>query len=155
MSTLSLRVGDQHATVDLEGDRVRIGDSTLTVESVASGVYRVVSDSGQQSIAVAGSPERPWVFVDGIVAQVEIEAGGRARPGRSTGSHDLTAPMPATVVRVAVEPGAAVVKGETLLVLEAMKMEVPVRAPADGIVKVIHCKAGDLVQPGIALLEFT
>jgi 3-methylcrotonyl-CoA carboxylase alpha subunit len=62
--------------------------------------------------------------------------------------------MPATVLRVAVEPGATVSKGETLLVLEAMKMEVPVRAPADGMVTAVHCKPGDLVQPGVALLDF-
>jgi 3-methylcrotonyl-CoA carboxylase alpha subunit len=62
--------------------------------------------------------------------------------------------MPATVIRVAVKPGAAVGKGDTLLVLEAMKMELPIRAPFDGVIKAVHCKAGDLVQPGVPLLDF-
>jgi biotin carboxyl carrier protein len=61
--------------------------------------------------------------------------------------------MPATVRKVVVEPGTSVKKGDTLLVLEAMKMELPVRAPADGIVKKVACREGDLVQPGVALVE--
>ena len=61
--------------------------------------------------------------------------------------------MPATVVRVDAIPGAAVHRGDTLIVLEAMKMELPVRAPGDGTVKAVHCKPGDLVQPGVPLIE--
>ena len=154
MTSIGLRAGDRRATADVEGDRVRIGDTTLTVESLADGFYRVIGENGQQSVAVAGPPEQPWVFVDGVVAQVEIEAAGRTPPRGRPGTHDLSSPMPATVLRVAVEPGATVSKGETLLVLEAMKMEVAVRAPADGMVTAVHCKPGDLVQPGVALLDF-
>ena len=61
--------------------------------------------------------------------------------------------MPATVRRILVEPGASVAKGDTLLVLEAMKMELPVRAPADGIVASVSCREGDLVQAGVTLVE--
>jgi biotin carboxyl carrier protein len=53
-----------------------------------------------------------------------------------------------------VAPGDAVTAGQTLLVLEAMKMELPVRAPGDGRVKAVHCKAGDLVQPEVSLIDF-
>ena len=77
-------------------------------------------------------------------------------PGRARGrakSHDLAAPMPATVVRVMVEPGDRVSRGDTLLMLEAMKMELPIRAPRDGVVRVVRCVAGELVQPGVNLLE--
>jgi biotin carboxyl carrier protein len=61
--------------------------------------------------------------------------------------------MPATVVRVDVTPGALVRRGDTLVILEAMKMELPIRASTDGTVSAVHCKAGDLVQPGIALID--
>ena len=64
----------------------------------------------------------------------------------------LCAPMPATVTAVAVEPGATVAAGDTLIRLEAMKMELAVRAPADGRVAAIHCVVGDLVQPGRPLV---
>jgi 3-methylcrotonyl-CoA carboxylase alpha subunit len=61
--------------------------------------------------------------------------------------------MPATVVAVLVEPGARVQKGDTLLMLEAMKMELPIRAARDGVVRAIRCKPGELVQPGVDLVE--
>jgi biotin carboxyl carrier protein len=61
--------------------------------------------------------------------------------------------MPATVVRIQAEVGQKVASGETLLILEAMKMELPVRAPADGTVTVVNCAVGDLVQAGVPLIE--
>jgi biotin carboxyl carrier protein len=61
--------------------------------------------------------------------------------------------MPATVRKINVAPGTTVKKGDTLLVLEAMKMELPVRAPSDGIVTSISCREGQLVQPGVGLVE--
>jgi 3-methylcrotonyl-CoA carboxylase alpha subunit len=63
--------------------------------------------------------------------------------------------MPATVLRIQTSPGAVVKKGETLLVLEAMKMELPLRAPQDGTIAAVHCSEGQLVQPGVSLVEFT
>jgi biotin carboxyl carrier protein len=66
----------------------------------------------------------------------------------------LTAPMPATVVKIHVKPGDAVKKGETVLLLEAMKMELPIRAPGDGVVAAVRCREGDLVQADATLIEF-
>jgi 3-methylcrotonyl-CoA carboxylase alpha subunit len=60
--------------------------------------------------------------------------------------------MPATVRRLLVAPGDRVKAGDSLLILEAMKMELPVRAPAAGTVRAILCREGDLVQPGVALV---
>jgi biotin carboxyl carrier protein len=57
------------------------------------------------------------------------------------------------VVRIQAEVGQQVARGETLLILEAMKMELPVRAPADGTVTAVNCIEGDLVQPGLPLIE--
>jgi 3-methylcrotonyl-CoA carboxylase alpha subunit len=62
--------------------------------------------------------------------------------------------MPATVVRIAVKPGDAVENGDVLIALEAMKMELPIRAPRDGVVLAVHCREGELVRPDQELLEF-
>jgi acetyl-CoA carboxylase biotin carboxylase subunit len=67
----------------------------------------------------------------------------------------LIAPMPATVIRVKVEPGDPVKKGDVLVVLEAMKMELPMRALGDGIVSAVRCREGELVQADATLVEFT
>ena len=63
--------------------------------------------------------------------------------------------MPSTVRQIRVAVGDAVVRGDTLIVLEAMKMELPVRANADGTVSAVHCSEGDLVQPGRPLIDLT
>jgi acetyl/propionyl-CoA carboxylase alpha subunit len=76
------------------------------------------------------------------------------RSAASTGGA-LRAPMPATVIKVQVKPGDAVKKGDIVVVLEAMKMELPVRALGDGVVAAVCCREGELVQADATLIEFT
>jgi 3-methylcrotonyl-CoA carboxylase alpha subunit len=64
----------------------------------------------------------------------------------------LTAPMPGKVVAVRVEPGAKVKKGQPLIIVEAMKMEHTINAPADGIVEAIHASVGDQVNEKYELI---
>jgi len=61
--------------------------------------------------------------------------------------------MPATVVKVLAQPGDAVKKGDVVILLEAMKMELPIRAPADAIVTAVLCRAGEIVQADAILAE--
>jgi methylmalonyl-CoA carboxyltransferase small subunit len=72
----------------------------------------------------------------------------------ATSANALTAPMGGTVVKVLIEAGADVKSGETLLVLEAMKMETEVTAPKDGKVKSVDVGVGDAVQGGQVLIEW-
>ena len=72
------------------------------------------------------------------------------QPGEA---RSVTAPMPGTVIRVEVEPGDAVLGRRPLVVLEAMKMEIPVHSPFDGTVKAVHVAAGDRVAGGALLVE--
>jgi biotin carboxyl carrier protein len=64
----------------------------------------------------------------------------------------VTAQIAGRVVRVAVKPGQAVARGEVLLILEAMKMENEIKAPADGVVKEVLVKEGDRVAEGASLV---
>ena len=81
---------------------------------------------------------------------VEIES---QRPSTSTGASTVTAPMPGTVIRVEVAAGDTVRARQPVLVLEAMKMEIPVHSPFDGSVTAVHVSAGDHVAGGTELLE--
>jgi acetyl/propionyl-CoA carboxylase alpha subunit len=65
----------------------------------------------------------------------------------------LTAPMPGTVLEVAVAPGDVVQARQRLVVLEAMKMENPIAAPFDATVKAVHVAVGDRVAGGALLVE--
>jgi acetyl-CoA carboxylase biotin carboxylase subunit len=75
------------------------------------------------------------------------------RRSSADGARSLAAPMPATVVKVLVKPGDRVAKGDTVVVLEAMKMELPLRAAGDATVEAVHCREGELVQPDTVLVE--
>ncbi|HEY9195548.1 MAG TPA: acetyl-CoA carboxylase biotin carboxyl carrier protein subunit, partial [Mucilaginibacter sp.] len=67
---------------------------------------------------------------------------------------EIKAPMPGLVLRIFVAEGDTVQKGDNLFVLEAMKMENIIKAPADVTVRKIKCKAGDKVEKGQILIEF-
>lgn len=153
--TLTLKFGDRAVAARLgPGGQVSIDNAAFTVTEAGSGLY--VVDDGQRrwDVAVADSEGGRWISVDGQVLIVTVETGG-ARPVRkaSRSAGGMLAPMPATVVKVLVEPGQSVADGETVLVLEAMKMELPIRAPRAGVVKEVRCRPGELVQPGEALVE--
>ncbi|NAZ77730.1 biotin/lipoyl-binding protein, partial [Kineococcus sp. T13] len=75
---------------------------------------------------------------------------GSAATGAEPGA--VPAPMDGTVVRVAVQEGAEVERGELLVVLEAMKMETPVTAPRAGTVRAVRVEAGGPVAQGAPLL---
>jgi acetyl-CoA/propionyl-CoA carboxylase biotin carboxyl carrier protein len=60
--------------------------------------------------------------------------------------------MQATVIKVEVKPGDSVVKGQTVVVLEAMKMEQSIPAPRDGIVATVGAEAGTTIKAGHVLL---
>ena len=75
------------------------------------------------------------------------------RHGPTDGASTVVAPMPGTVIRVEVEAGTEVQARQALVVLEAMKMEIPVHSPFEGTVKVVHVAAGDRVAGGALLVE--
>jgi 3-methylcrotonyl-CoA carboxylase alpha subunit len=91
------------------------------------------------------------VFAGGDYRRLTLRHGlpGQDEEGRS-GS--LAAPMPGRIVQVMSRPGETVKKGQPLLILEAMKMEHTITAPADGVVKEIHFAAGEQVVEGAELV---
>jgi 3-methylcrotonyl-CoA carboxylase alpha subunit len=131
----------------------RIDDKHFAIERIAEGIYSVSDGVRRWRVVVAGPPTERWLFVDGRVAQIELVDKTRTARRVRTAVHDMSAPMPATVVKVLVEPGAHVTRGDTVVMLEAMKMELPVKAARDGVVRAIRCQPGELVQPGVNLVE--
>jgi biotin carboxyl carrier protein len=125
------------------------------VTRVGDGVYRVEVDGERQTVYVAGPPGDRWVSWNGHVYRGDMRGPAAAvRQGeRLSARQTLRAPMPATVIKVWVRPGDAVKKGDVVVLLEAMKMELPIRAPGDAMVKAVHCREGELVQPDRTLVE--
>jgi len=121
--------------------------SIRSVTETAPGTFLVDVGGRQEIVFVSGPPEDRWAFWNGQIFHLETadRAAGARSNGRAAATVALTAPMPATVVRILVEPGAKVTKGDTVVVLEAMKMELPVRAASDGTVESVTCSEGELV----------
>jgi acetyl/propionyl-CoA carboxylase alpha subunit len=82
---------------------------------------------------------------------VDTAAGAHGAGGRE--QSEVVAPMPGTVIRVLVEPGASVAARQPLVVLEAMKMETPLVSPFDATVRAVHVGEGDRVAGGTVLVE--
>jgi len=126
-----------------------------TVEPLGRGVYRVTGDGRATLVYVAGPAGRRWAFADGrVYREPTTAASSPSQPAaHASGPQVLSAPMPATVLKVLVAPGATVSKGDTLVILEAMKMELPLRATSDAVVRAVRCREGELVQPDAVLVE--
>jgi acetyl/propionyl-CoA carboxylase alpha subunit len=135
--------------LDLRAEQ--IDHATVSLHAVESSAGR---ERARQTLAyTVASGGVHWVFLDGEVYRFEADHQGGRRKRTASAAGSLTAPMPATVRRVEARPGQPVRRGDVLIVLEAMKMELPVRAPADGTIARVNCREGDLVQPGQELAE--
>jgi biotin carboxyl carrier protein len=135
--------GKRHQAVGPSGEITPLGD----------GWYLIRDGEKTWRVAAVSDASGTWLFFDGQVAYVGREAAGTR--GRAKGRSDagVMAPMPATVIAINTAAGRSVTEGATVIVLEAMKMELPIKAPRSGVVKAVHCAKGDLVQPGVSLLE--
>ena len=122
------------------------------VTPLGNGVFRIERGDGGHSLAYGTADgSKAWVFLDGQT--YVVESGPVRRAGAGQDASALAAPMPATVTQVHVAPGQQVKTGDVLITLEAMKMELPIRAGADATVAAVHCHTGEMVQPGIPLVE--
>jgi 3-methylcrotonyl-CoA carboxylase alpha subunit len=123
------RHGDGELALDLDGVR-----SAVTAARDGE-MVTVVGDDGTWRLA----------YVDRLAPRAdEAVAGGR-----------LTAPMPGKVAQVLAKPGSRVKRGQALMVLEAMKMEHTIAAPADGVIERVNFAPGDLVDEGAELIALT
>jgi acetyl/propionyl-CoA carboxylase alpha subunit len=126
----------------------------IAVAPLGDARFLITLPDGTQRLALAIRGDGgTWVFLRGRTFLVPDATSSPVRAAAADDPAALAAPMPATVVAVNVQPGASVAYGDVLIVLEAMKMELPIKAPRDGRVHRILCRAGELVQPGSPLLE--
>ena len=149
-----LDAGDLTWTATVTGEEVRLSPHDAVVH-VSSGPGGFEATAGPDVLrgAAAIHGDDVWVQIAGEVFVFRLAESARRARGGARDQDLLTPPMPATVVRIAVVPGQGVKAGDLLIALEAMKMELPVRATRDAVVRAVHCSAGELVQPGHVLLD--
>jgi biotin carboxyl carrier protein len=110
-------------------------------------------DGSRRRLHVAGSAagKERQVWVSGRLFNYERIQPQRQRPAPTDGS--LAASIPAVVSQILVAPGDEVSAGDKLILLESMKMIIPIQAPYDGRVRRLNCAVGDSVAAGVQLLE--
>lgn len=147
--------GTDEVTADTAADGVVTVDGRrFHVTETAPGRYRVTDADGRSTVvAVAGPPHETWAFAGGRASTLVVDSAPKRTGSPRGATSDMTAPMPATVVKILVAVGERVSAGAPVVVLEAMKMELTVRAARDGVVRAIGCAVGDLVTPGVRLVE--
>ena len=137
---------------------------TWDIADLGAGRYHVLHEGRSYNAEVVSADYATKEIVLKINGQrVELHAKDRfdlllERLGMSNAAtakvNELKAPMPGLIVDIRVQPGQAVLKGDPLLVLEAMKMENILKAPADGTVASIKVTLRDNVQKGQVLVQF-
>ncbi len=133
--------------LDIDGESslaaaARTGDGDLALD--LDGVRSTVTVVREGDLVIVVGDEAAWrlAYLDPAAPRADdAVAGGR-----------LTAPMPGKVSQVLTKPGSRVKRGQALMVLEAMKMEHTIAAPADGTIERVNFASGDLVSEGAELI---
>jgi biotin carboxyl carrier protein len=132
----------------------KLNGKDYSYQLLAKDAQELVLQGSKRFKANIGRPNRDGeslVMVLGREASISVAGKKLKKSGGGAGS--LTSPMPGKIFKIVKDVGSEVTKGETILILEAMKMEHSIRADKDGKVKKIMFKTGELVQGGVTLAE--
>ncbi len=158
--TLNLNGQDTDVEVTRQGQffHVCYDGQTAEVELVhvdgpAFLLEQVRDDGSRQRIRAAGQTgqgDKRQIWVNGRSLTYErVRQRGGSRPDEGS----LAADIPAVVTQILVQPGDTVAEGDKLILLESMKMVIPILAPHSGIVTALKCQPGESVAAGVPLLE--
>ena len=145
---------------EIELDAARQGDKIVVQVAEQQYILRLISaenntlllEHNGRLLRVAGtrSGDNRQLAVNGRTVRYRRVESNSAENASPSGS--LSATIPAVVAEILVSIGDTVAAGDKLILLESMKMIIPIQAPNNGIVQTISCEVGQSVQPGIPLL---
>lgn len=142
-----VRVDDDELPLSVEWQGpYRVGDRAV---AIADGCHAWTVD-GHDASAVWGDG-RWYIWSD--MTPYEVLIGHQTRTHDASTARHLEAPMPGQVLAVRVQAGDQVIKGQELVVVEAMKMEHSVKAPSPGTIKAVLCFVGEVVIKGKVLVD--
>ena len=161
MTIYRVSVGNREYQVEVAGNRLRIDGEQIQANLTALnelGLYLFSKGNQRREMHVSTKGSHTYTaFAEGrhLVAQVERE---NARTHRKTGAipqGDVSAPMPGIVIKTLVVEGEQVEKGQAVVIMESMKMQMELRAPAAGRVVKIAVQAHAQVDKGTLLVKIT
>ena len=157
----AFKLGDAEHNVALsrsaQAYRLHVGEQVLDVDLAVAADGRAWLTLGERhlEVVVATRGDDVFVHVDGEAYQLRYQHPLdrlAAAAGGSAEDH-IRAPMPGSIVAVSVKVGDAVTKGQTLLVMESMKMETTISAPRDGVIAAITYEKGQTFDRDALLLS--
>ncbi len=161
MTIYRVSVGSREYQVEVAGNRLSINGEQIQANLTALnelGLYLLRRDDRQRELHVSNRGGNTYTAVaEGrhLVAQVERDDVRGQRKQASAGHGDVKSPMPGVVVKVLVQEGTAVEKGEAVVVMESMKMQMELRATVGGIVSSVCVQPGARVEKGAVLVKVT
>ena len=159
MEPLSFKCGDDEIDLAyrLHRDgrfRLHCDDQEHIIEAYDCGAGIVDLDNNGRRLQFTVKADGNNWLVHSIAGDLVLEQQARfPDTGLDANTGGLTAPMPGSVLATEVDAGAAVAKGDLLLIMEAMKMEHRITAPRDGVVEMVHVAVGDQVDNGQLLVS--
>ncbi len=156
-SPVSDQVFDYRVETQGESIRVNLGGNeielTVTTQDGRQG-WCTTSDGQLHSFVWTWAGNSLELWLDGDVFIFErVERRARSDRETSVGGSDILALMPGTIKQILVAPGDSVKRGQTVIIMESMKMELTIAAHRDGVVKRIPVEQGGQVEKGMRLLE--
>jgi biotin carboxyl carrier protein len=159
--------GDKQYTVNIDkvdsdnslGLKVNINGEPLSLNAshISSNCYLLSSKNKNLRVYAASNDGNVFVYINGQVIKLGRITGDQqkfSREGMEFGAKDqITTPMPGKVVKILVAEGEKVAIKQPLVIVESMKMENEIKSPANGTIKSIHFKAGDLVESGQPIIK--
>ncbi|WP_316790704.1 acetyl-CoA carboxylase biotin carboxyl carrier protein subunit [Pedobacter frigoris] len=165
---MKVKVNDKYNfDVDINNDNINVDDQKLSIDSkkLADGHSHFIYNNKSYRIELVSENKEDktaQVKVNGQLYQVSIEDQYDQLLKQlgldnlqSNKVKEIKAPMPGLVLNVIVAEEQAVLKGDSLLVLEAMKMENVIKSPTDGVVKKVLIQKGDKVEKNEILIQFS
>jgi biotin carboxyl carrier protein len=151
--------------VDLTGAVPRVDNESIDAELSGVGdtpTMHLLADGRSHTLVARRRNRHGWdLHLDGERFEVDVvderTRAIQAMTGHGAapkGPRPVRAPMPGLIVRVAVEPGDRVQAGQSMVIMEAMKMENDLKAEAAGIVATVSARPGQAVEKGATLVEF-
>lgn len=166
--SLEIKIDNRIAQVKLiekKGNmlKVRVDEKEYTVDitMVEEMVYSLIHDGRSYNIEMIQANDVDSYYVNSLANQYHVEIRdsshrflkNRGKDGGSENESKVITPMPAKIVKILVNAGDEVKKGQAVIVVSAMKMEMEFKAGKDGIVKKVHVKEEDTVNVNEVLIE--
>ena len=154
-------INDQQFEIEIDNDGIVLVDGEVRdvdFLNLGGSLYSLITENKSFEAVIDDDEGKIAVMMRGRLFEAQV-LDERAvllmqrRGGQPTGSGEVHAPMPGLIVDITVESGQVVKQGDTLIILESMKMQNELKSPVEGVVRTIHVEAGQAVDKNDLLAE--